>query len=54
MPEAAVAYELAYIRDICKLNKLKIIEPIHYGFWPGRKDFMDYQDIIFVEKDTKS
>ncbi|MGA2177714.1 MAG: class I SAM-dependent methyltransferase [Verrucomicrobiota bacterium] len=51
VPEAAVAYEEAFIRERFAKYKLEIIEPIHYGSWPGRDRFLSYQDIILAVKD---
>ena len=50
-PEAAVAYEEDFIRECFAKYKLSIIEPVHYGSWPGRKKFLSYQDIILAVKD---
>ena len=50
VPEAAVAYEEAFIRGRFAKYKLEIIEPIHYGSWPGRDAFLSYQDIILAVK----
>lgn len=49
-PESAVAYEEEYIKNLFKKNKMSIIEPVHYGSWSGRKDYLSFQDIIVAEK----
>jgi SAM-dependent methyltransferase len=50
VPEAAVAYEESYIRECFARNKLSVIEPIHFGRWPGRKKFLSGQDLILAVK----
>ena len=49
-PEKAVAYDESCIRALYKKYQLKIIEPIHYGNWCGRKEFLSGQDIVVAEK----
>ena len=46
IPERAVAYDEKFIRNLYEKYKLNIVEPIHYGNWCGRSNFLDYQDII--------
>lgn len=29
---------------------MNIVEPIHYGLWCGRDEFLSYQDIILAKK----
>ncbi len=50
-PESAVAYEEDIIRNLYKKHGFTIIEPIHYGAWCWRTNFLSYQDIIVAEKD---
>jgi len=45
-PEAAIAYPEDYVRSLYTERGLSIAEPIHYGAWPGRKNFLSYQDIV--------
>lgn len=49
-PEAAIAYIEEYVRRLYTENGLDIVEPIHYGYWCGRKKFLSYQDIIVAAK----
>lgn len=49
-PEATVGLNESYIRDIYPNRNLAIIEPIHYGSWCGRKNFLSYQDILVAQK----
>lgn len=46
IPERAVAYDEKFIRKLYEKYKLNIVEPIHYGSWCGRSNFLNYQDII--------
>ena len=49
-PEAAVAFDERFVRDLYERTNLVIVEPIYYGSWCGRSDFLDYQDIIIAHK----
>lgn len=49
-PESAVAYDEKSIRDFYWKYKLNIVEPIHYGSWCGRKNYLSYQDITIAVK----
>jgi hypothetical protein len=51
-PEHAIGYDEEIIRLLFTDNGLKIIEPIHYGGWCGRKPHLPYQDICVVTKLT--
>ncbi len=46
VPEAAIAYEEAFVRAALENCRLTLAEPIHYGAWCGRKEFLSYQDIV--------
>jgi SAM-dependent methyltransferase len=50
IPEAAIAFDEGYVRDRFSARGLRIIEPIHFGCWCGRKQFVDYQDIVLATK----
>jgi SAM-dependent methyltransferase len=49
-PENAVAFEENYIRAVYEKYGLRIAEPVHYGSWCGRKNFLSYQDMIVASK----
>lgn len=49
-PEAAVCYDESFIIDLFANNNLNVNKPLHYGSWPGRIDFLSYQDIIVATK----
>jgi len=49
-PEAAVAFEEAYVRDRFRARGLAITEPIHLGSWCGRKRFVSFQDLVLGTK----
>lgn len=49
-PDAACAYDEEYLRDLYRSKGLDIVEPIHYGSWPGRATDVGYQDIIVSVK----
>ena len=50
VPEYAIAYHEHVIRGIFAKNYLKITEPIHYGSWCGRNNYLSYQDIIIAAR----
>jgi GT2 family glycosyltransferase/SAM-dependent methyltransferase len=45
-PEAAVAYSERHIREVYDEVGLDIEEPIRYGRWCGRHDFVSLQDLV--------
>ena len=49
-PEAAVAYDEQFIRQRLGKHGLQLVEPVHYGSWPGRKKFLSYQDILLATR----
>jgi ubiquinone/menaquinone biosynthesis C-methylase UbiE len=49
-PETAVAFSEIIIRRLFELYSLNIIEPIHYGSWCGREEFLSYQDLVIATK----
>jgi ubiquinone/menaquinone biosynthesis C-methylase UbiE len=49
-PEAAIAYTEERIRALYKERMLNIEEPIRYGKWCGRDQFLSYQDIVLAKK----
>jgi ubiquinone/menaquinone biosynthesis C-methylase UbiE len=51
-PESAIAYNEDFIKGLFGNYKLKIIQPIHYGWWCKRDTFLNsYQDIIVAVKE---
>lgn len=51
-PEDALAYDEALIRELFEKYRLKIGEPIHYGSWCGRKEYLSLQDIVVAVKNA--
>lgn len=49
-PEKAVAYDEPAIRALYEKYQLKISEPIRYGNWCGRKEYLSGQDVVVAEK----
>lgn len=45
-PEDATAFDEGLIRMLYEKYNLHIEQPIHYGSWSGRQDFLTYQDIV--------
>jgi ubiquinone/menaquinone biosynthesis C-methylase UbiE len=52
VPEATIAYQEDYVRDAYGRLGLALVEPIQYGWWPGRKpaDCLNLQDIVMAQK----
>ncbi len=50
MPENVVSYTEILVRNLYEKNQLMIIEPIHFGSWCGRENFVSFQDIIVATK----
>ena len=50
IPEASIAYEEDKIRALHEQYGLHIQEPIRYGNWSGRKEFLSSQDIVLAVK----
>lgn len=50
MPEGAVAYDENRVRDLYEKYGLRILEPLRYGAWCGRKDGLSFQDLIVGSK----
>jgi len=49
-PEFVLAHEEATVRQSFARYGLRILEPIHYGNWCQRAEYLSYQDIIVAEK----
>ena len=49
-PEVAISYDENYVRNLYEKHALKIVEPIHYGSWCGRENFLSFQDVIVAIK----
>lgn len=49
-PEAAIAFDEHYVRSRLAAWGLRLIEPIHPGWWRGGKDSVDGQDIVLATK----
>lgn len=49
-PEAAIAYPETFIRDLHAASDLVLQEPIHFGSWCGRPQYLSFQDILVSVK----
>jgi SAM-dependent methyltransferase len=49
-PEGSLGFEESYVRSLFGQLGLSIREPIHYGSWCGRKEFLSYQDVVIATK----
>ncbi len=49
-PESAVAYEEQFFQELGDRVGLKVKQPIYYGSWCGREQFLSVQDILLMNK----
>jgi len=49
-PGRAVAYDEAFIKSLYERCLLRIDAPVHFGSWPGRSEFLSYQDLVVATK----
>jgi hypothetical protein len=50
VPENAIAYEEDFVRKQFQKKGLVISQPIHYGSWCNRPEFLTFQDLIIAKK----
>ena len=50
MPDASIAHEEKTIRALFAESGLRIREPLHYGSWSGRTEFLSSQDVVLAKK----
>lgn len=50
IPEAAVGYPEAVVRELFASRGLSLVEPIHFGSWCGRERGLSFQDIVIAER----
>jgi SAM-dependent methyltransferase len=53
-PEDALAYDETYMRELYDKYRLTIAEPIHYGSWCGRKEYLSLQDIVVAVRNASA
>ena len=50
VPEAAIAYNEEFIKNLFVKYGLVISQPIRYGYWCKRQNFLGYQDLIIAKR----
>lgn len=50
VPESAIAYDEAFLRQLIAGVGLTISDPIHYGRWSGGQPGLSYQDIMLLHQ----
>ncbi len=50
-PESCLAYDTDRVLELYTKHGLRIVPPIRYGSWFGRKDPVSYQDMIIAVKE---
>lgn len=53
-PEHAVAFEESRIRGLFEKNRLDLLDPVRYGSWCGRTEFLSFQDIVLAARRADS
>lgn len=51
VPDYGVAYDEQAVRDAAAAAGLCVSEPVHYGSWCGRDDFLSFQDLVIFVPD---
>lgn len=54
VPEAAIAYDEMYVKELYANNNLIITDPIRYGTWSYHLSDFEYQDFIVAEKHSSN
>ena len=49
-PELAVGYDINFVISLYEKNGLEVKQPIHFGSWCGRSDYLSYQDLVMAIK----
>ncbi|HEY0101240.1 MAG TPA: hypothetical protein VGB76_20115, partial [Pyrinomonadaceae bacterium] len=49
-PEDAVAYDEKFVRKLYEKYGLTVSEPVYYGSWCGRENFLSLQDMVLAYK----
>lgn len=49
-PELAVGYDINFVTSLYEKNGLEVNQPIHFGSWCGRSDYLSYQDLVMAIK----
>lgn len=49
MAEACIGFDEQYLKEIYSKNGLEIIQPVQYGYWCGRSDYLSAQDIVVAQ-----
>jgi ubiquinone/menaquinone biosynthesis C-methylase UbiE len=52
--EEALAYDEPLIRDLFEKSRLAIADPIRYGSWCGRAEYLSFQDIVVARKQGRT
>jgi SAM-dependent methyltransferase len=51
IPEYIVGWYESTILEAASAAGLRIVQPVHYGSWCGRRNTLSYQDLIVLERD---
>jgi hypothetical protein len=45
-----VALDEDYVRDILARNGFEVVEPIHFGYWSDRDEYLSWQDMVIARR----
>jgi SAM-dependent methyltransferase len=51
-PERAVAHDEEQVRRLLGQHGLRVNEPVRYGSWCGRTEYLSHQDVVLAVKQT--
>jgi SAM-dependent methyltransferase len=49
-PEFGIVQSEVEARGMYDDAGLRLLEPIRYGFWPGRREFLSFQDLVVADR----
>ncbi len=52
IPEVAIAYDEEFVIRLLEKYGFTIVQPIRYGSWCKRENFLSYQDMIIATKNN--
>ncbi len=50
VPEQTVGYDERFVLSLYSRCGLEIRQPVHYGSWCGRRQYLSYQDLIVAQR----
>jgi SAM-dependent methyltransferase len=54
IPDYVVAHDESILRETAKSFGLRVSDPIHYGAWCGRTNYVSFQDLVVFTRESDS